>query len=83
MDLPFDLTREQREIALESLKRYFAVERDEEIGTLAAELLLRHFIETVGPLIYNSGLDTAREWYTRRFEDLEVDFSSLRLNEPR
>ncbi len=80
--MKIEFTREQRESAINAIQTYFGEERDEEIGELAAELALRHFVDSIGPIIYNNALTNAQVWFARRVEDMEVDFASLKVSEP-
>lgn len=41
---------------VDSIRRYFAEERDEEIGELQATFLLDFVLQEVGPSIYNQAL---------------------------
>lgn len=76
------LNGEHRAVALGEVKKYFLEERGEELGDLAASLVLDFFLERIGPELYNQGLDDAHAWYSRRLEDLEADYRALRM-EPR
>ena len=68
---------EQRQEITAEIQKFFADEREEEIGIVAAERLLTFFLESVGKRIYNSALDDARSWLTRHAEDLELEFDQL------
>lgn len=74
------LDDESRKHALERIKRYFDEERDEDIGELAAGMLLEFFLRSIGPFVYNQGLDDAQAWFERRLQDLEVDYRALRMS---
>lgn len=76
------LVEEHREVAIDEIKKYFLEERDEDLGDLAASLVLDFFVERIGPLLYNQGLENAQAWFSRRLEDLEADYRALRM-EPR
>ncbi len=65
-----DLTKEQREAMVESLRVYFKVERDEDVGHLAAELLLGHILRDIGPHIYNAGVRDAARYVQLKLEDI-------------
>src|SRR5579872_827504 len=54
-----ELEKKEREVAIASIKRYFAEELPEPIGDLPAGLLLNFFLEEVGPLIYNRAVTDA------------------------
>ena len=55
----FKLAKEVKEQNIADIQKYFLDERDEELGHLAAELLLQFMIEKVGPTIYNQAIRDA------------------------
>lgn len=79
--MAIELTDEQRAAAISHIKTYFSDELGDDIGNLAAELLLRDFIDHIGPLIYNSGIRDARQWFGERMENLDIDYSMLLADE--
>ena len=54
------LTDEERERAIGAIRAYFERERDEEIGELAAGLLLDFVGEQLGPYFFNRGIEDAQ-----------------------
>ena len=64
-----ELEKQQRAVAISSLKRYFE-ENLEPIGDLPAGLLLNFFLEEIGPLIYNQAISDAQTRLTQRVSDL-------------
>jgi uncharacterized protein (DUF2164 family) len=64
------LTSDKKFEAIEEIKCYFQNERDEEIGDLAAMLLLDFIIDKIGPHFYNQGLHDAITFITEKTEDL-------------
>lgn len=52
-------------------------EREEEIGIIAAERVFDFFTGNLGKIFYNKGLDDARIWFSKRMEDLEIDYDLL------
>ncbi|AIF49915.1 DUF2164 domain-containing protein [Pelosinus sp. UFO1] len=67
---PINLSKELRKQALDEIKKYFLEKREEEIGQLAAELLLDVMIEKVGAAIYNQGIRDAHTFMSEKIEDL-------------
>jgi len=67
---PINLSKELRKQALDEIKKYFWEKREEEIGQLAAELLLDVMIEKVGAAIYNQGIRDAHTFMSKKIEDL-------------
>jgi uncharacterized protein (DUF2164 family) len=74
-----EMDDERRAVAIAEIKQYFLEERDEDLGDLAARLILDFFLDRVGPLVYNQGLDDAQAWFQRRLEDLEADYHALQM----
>lgn len=71
------LTDEQERESVAALKRYFADERDEEIGDLQASLVLEFILQEIGPSIYNQAIHDAQANLQRTVGDLD-----LTLHEP-
>lgn len=64
------LSKERKNKAIEAIKLYFLKERDEDLGDLAAILILDFMIEAIGPSIYNQGLHDAIAFYQEKAEDI-------------
>ena len=60
----------EREILIDSIIKYFLHERDEEIGRLAAELLLDFICSSIGPYFYNRGIRDSIAYISERVEDM-------------
>lgn len=60
-----------RKELLESLRRFFREELDEEVGDLKAELVLGYLLEELAPVVYNQGVADAQAWMQGRLEDLD------------
>lgn len=71
------LPDETRTELIAALKRYFADERDEEIGDLQASFLLDFVLKEVGPSIYNHAINDAQASLHGAVADLD-----LTLHEP-
>ena len=65
-----ELTKEARAEAVSSIQRYFRENMTEEVGDLAAGLLLNFFIEEIGPTIYNHAIADAQRRMERNVSDL-------------
>jgi uncharacterized protein (DUF2164 family) len=65
-----EISKEVKKKVKEELIRYFAVERDEDIGDLSAELLLDFITEKIGPVFYNQGVRDAQAFLSEKLEDL-------------
>lgn len=76
-DMITNLTHEEKTALIKEIQRFFAEEKGEAIGIIAAENLLDFFIESLGRKIYNKALDDARIWFAKRLEMVEVDYDLL------
>jgi uncharacterized protein (DUF2164 family) len=65
-----ELSKQSRADAIVSIKRYFEENMPEQIGDLAAGLLLDFFIQEVGPAIYNRAIADAQARLQLRVSDL-------------
>lgn len=77
---PIELSEQEKERALASIKRYFLENEDEEMGDLKAALLLDFFVREIGPSVYNHAIGEARAFFEERAADLDgicyqVEFS--------
>lgn len=64
------LSREQKAEMVSAIQNYFRAERDEELGSLAASLLLSFIVEELAPAFYNQGVNDAYRYACERNEDL-------------
>ena len=64
------LNTEQKDIMIGEIQRYFANERDEDLGDLAASLILNFFVEKLGPEMYNQGIQDAQRYMEERVMDM-------------
>jgi len=71
------LSEEKRRKSINDIIIFFKSERDEEIGMIAAEKILDHFLETVGIQLYNKGVEDSRDFIGERIESLEFDMESF------
>jgi uncharacterized protein (DUF2164 family) len=66
----FNFTKEQKEDMITAIKNYFYNEREEEMGDLAANLMLNFIIEELGTEFYNAGVYDSYKYMNDRIEDL-------------
>ena len=71
------ISDEKRKEYIRELIEFFQVERDEEIGMIAAENILDHFLQNVGINLYNNGIEESITFLRERFESLELDMESI------
>lgn len=64
------LSKEKKAEMAAALKGYFLSEREEEIGDLAANLLLDFISRELGPAFYNQGVADANRYMQERVEDM-------------
>jgi uncharacterized protein (DUF2164 family) len=64
------LTKEKRDDMVLAIKNYFLKEREEEIGNLAAGLILEFITEELAPEFYNQGIYDSYKYMEDMIEDL-------------
>lgn len=64
------LSKEKREDMVSALKYYFDKERDEELGDLAAGMLLDFIIQELASEFYNQGVLDSNRYMNDRVEEL-------------
>jgi len=65
------LTKEKKEEMVMAIKAYFLKEREEEIGHLAASMILDFIIEKLAPEFYNQGIMDSYKYMSDRIEDIQ------------
>jgi uncharacterized protein (DUF2164 family) len=68
-----ELSREARQEAVKSIERWFAEERGERIGNIAAGALLGFLLEEIGPSIYNKAVADVQERLGARVAELDIE----------
>lgn len=66
----FELTDEQQRVGIDAIKVFFSEERDEDLGDLAAMLILSFISERFGPYFYNKGIADAKVYLQEKVDDL-------------
>jgi uncharacterized protein (DUF2164 family) len=64
------LSRDKKEEMITAIKDYFKNERDEDLGELAAGLLLNFIIEDLAKEFYNQGVFDSYKYMNDKIEDL-------------
>lgn len=62
-----------RKQAVESLKRYFSTNMDDELGSLGADMLLDFFIDEIGPVVYNQAVADVQERLQSRVMEVDAE----------
>ena len=65
-----EFSREEKELLVKKIQRYFSQELDQEIGGFDAQFLLDFFSEEVGAYYYNRGLYDAQAILEKRLDSL-------------
>ena len=69
--VPIELNKERKQRLVRAIQDYFAEKLDQEIGPLAAELLLEFFVRELGPSIYNQAVKDAQAFVQDKVLDLD------------
>lgn len=64
------LSKENRQYMISEIKTYFLNEREEDLGDLAAGLILDFFIEKLAPEFYNQGVYDSYNYMNDKIADL-------------
>jgi len=64
-------SKEEKEIIVHKVKRYFSEELDQDLGQFDAEVLLDFFASDIGPYLYNRGLSDARAILESKLEHID------------
>ena len=71
MPANLELSEHARKEAIASIQQYFRANMPDEIGTLAAGLLLDYFLEEIGPTIYNQAIADVQARLQERVAELD------------
>lgn len=71
--MPIELSKPDRDQAIDSIQRYFREHMDEPIGNVTAGALLGFFLEEIGPSLYNRGVADAQERMQARVAELDFE----------
>lgn len=64
------IDKEKKDKMINAIKIYFENERDEQLGDLAANMILDFFMEKLAPDIYNQGVYDSYKYFLDRIDDL-------------
>jgi len=65
-----ELSAQVQKDAVASIQRYFDENMAEPIGDMPAGLLLKYFVDEIGPVIYNKAISDAQTRMAQRVDDL-------------
>jgi uncharacterized protein (DUF2164 family) len=72
-DMKIELSKEQTEIALSSIQRFFDEQMNTPIGNIESKALLKFVIEEIGPSIYNKAILDAQDRIQIRASELDIE----------
>ncbi len=70
MNNKIELSKDKKDNMIAAIKEYFLEEREEDLGDLAAVLILDFFIEKLAPEIYNQGVQDSYRYMNEKIQDL-------------
>lgn len=73
----------ERDAIVARIRRYFADEMDQEIGTIPAQFLLDFFTAEIGGFYYNQGLNDAQAVFTGALDEITDRIYALEQRETR
>lgn len=68
--MAIELTKQQTQEVVASLRRYFDQELEQEISEMRAKFLLEYFLKEIAPMVYNQGVKDAEAYFRAKIEDL-------------
>ncbi len=71
------LPKEQKDQMIARVQNFFAEERSETIGHIAAEQFVDFMLKELGPYIYNKAVQDARQLLLQQMASLEDELHSL------
>ena len=71
------LNKEQKDMIISKLQRYYYEERQEELGLIGAENLYAFFIKDLAPYIYNQALKDVRKMMDRQWASIDEELYVL------
>lgn len=77
MIVPIKLPKEEKEQIVRSVQQYFEEERSETIGNLAAEQIVDHMLQLLGPYLYNKAIADARAVVLEKISQVDDELYSL------
>lgn len=75
------LSAENRKKIIDKIIGFFADERGEEIGYIAAEEVLEFFVSEIGKEIYQKGVKDSQKLMEKWYTNLEIDLEVLSKEE--
>ena len=71
------LSESERKTSIERIQGFFAHERGEDLGIVAAGEILDFFLSEIAAFSYNKGIQDSKTYLQEGFANLEVNLDSL------
>ena len=71
--MAIEISKQDRQQAIESLMRYAAENFDERMGNVGAGALLGFFLEEIGPLVYNQAVTDVQQRLQTRINEIDLE----------
>jgi len=71
--MAIELPKEARKEAIASIERWFAEERGERVGNIAAGALLNFVLEEIAPSVYNRAVADVQERLGARVAEIDIE----------
>jgi len=71
--MAIELDEQRRAQLIKKLQGFFLEEFDEDLSAFRAEGVLDFFLESLGPSIYNQGVEDARVFMAKKLDDLDAE----------
>jgi len=65
-----ELESAKKKQLVDEIKAYFSSERNEDIGDLAAELILDFIMAKIAPAIYNQAVSDCFKYFSEKLDDM-------------
>lgn len=75
--MPIGITKDDRDAAIASIRRFSEESLEEPLGTLAAGLLLDFFLEELAPIAYNKAVRDVQNRLQSQILELDLDVSEV------
>lgn len=70
--MPIKLKTEVEQQLVESLRRYWKQEEDEDLGELRARMFVKFVVQEFGPSIYNQAIQDAYGYIQEKAQEMEI-----------
>ncbi|GAA6168419.1 DUF2164 domain-containing protein [Sessilibacter corallicola] len=69
--------KQETDLIVDKIKKYFNSELDQEIGAFEAEFLIDFFAKEIGPYFYNQGLSDAHTLFSEKADEISYSIQEL------